>query len=371
MYYVRSRRKLAKRRMAIILTCVIAAAAALAVYFLFFSENRINKPPLQELGVKLPENVIGTEKGMLYKAGNQLVLMDFKGETLWVLPVDSADENFVASEAMISSFGERDAQFFTYDKTQLFAASLDDDITSVRCGNGMAGILTRGEDENGRDYSYIYIYDLNGETVGEIDVSERQIIDFGIYGDSDILWTLSLDTSGALPTTYILTYKMDGTMTNTIEMNTQILEKVYITSDSIYASGTNSLTAYSYFGEKNGDTLIYGWQPYDVSIQGSDIKMLYKTRSNGEDIDTISSAKLINADLSEVLIYFPQEIFSAMITQNGIYAFAADTIYIYNNQTGEVVRTETLDSPIRGAKKINDQYAVIWDATASYLYALD
>ncbi len=371
MYYVRSRRKLAKRRMAIILSCAIAAAAALAVYFLFFSDHRINKPPLQELGAKLPENVISTDEGLLYKSGDELVLMDFKGETVWSLPVDSANENFVASGSIISSFGERDAQFFTYDKTQLFAVSLDDDIVSVRCGNEMAGILTTGEDENGKDYSYIYMYDLNGETVGEIDMSEKQIIDFGIYGDSDILWTLSLDTSGVVPTTYILTFKMDGTMTNSIEVNTQIVEKVYVTSDSIYASGTNSLTAYSYFGEQNGDTLIYGWQPYDVSIEGADIKMLYKTRSDAEDIDTISSAKLINADLSEVLIYFPQEIFSAMITQNGIYAFANDTIYIYNNQTGEVVKEVSLDSPILAAKKVSDQYAVIWDATTSYLYALD
>jgi hypothetical protein len=70
------------------------------------------------------------------------------------------------------------------------------------------------------------------------------------------------------------------------------------------------------------------------------------------------------------MIYFPREIFSAMITQNGIYAFANDKIYIYNNQTGEVQKEIELDFPITQAKKISDGYAVIWDETSSYLYAL-
>ncbi len=370
MYYVRSRRKSAKRRIAIILACAIAAAAALVIYLLFFSDFRINKPPLQDLGMKLPENVISTDSGLLYKSGDALSLMDFKGQTLWTLPVDSSENEFIASGTVISSFGKSNAQFFSYDKQQLFAASPKEDIVSVRCGNNMEGILTTGQDENGRNHSYIYIYDLKGNNEGVIDMNEKQIIDFGIYGDADMLWTLSLDTSGVVPTTYILTFKVDGTMTNSIEVNTQIVEKVYVTGDSIYASGTNSLTAYSYFGEKKDDTLIYGWQPYDVSIQGADIKMLYKTRSDSEDLSTISSAKLLDSSLAEVMIYFPREIFSVMITQNGIFAFANDTIYVYNNQTGEVLRKVKLDSPIDGAKKVSDKYAVIWDKTTSYLYAL-
>jgi len=370
MYYVRSRRKLAKRRIAIILSCAIAAAAAFVIYLLFISDFRINKPPLQDLGSKLPENVISTDNGLLYKSGDDLSLMDFKGQTVWSLPVDSAEDEFVASGSVIASYGKSDAQFFTFNKEKLFATSLDEDIVSVRCGNNMAGILATGQDENGSSYSYIYMYDLKGNYEGEIDMYEKQIIDFGIYGDSDMLWTLSLDTSGVVPITYILTFKMDGTMTNSIEVNTQIVEKVYVTGDSIYASGTNSLTDYSYFGEKKDDTLIYGWQPYDVSVQGADIKMLYKTRSDTEDALTISSAKLLDSSLAEVMIYFPREIFSAMITQDGIYAFANDTIYVYNNQTGEVLRKIKLDSPIADAKKVSDKYAVIWDKTTSYLYAL-
>ena len=220
---------MAKRRMAIILACVAAAAAVLAVYFLFFSDVRINKPPLQDLGTEIPKNVISSENGFLYKTGSELVFTDFKGQTVWTLPVVSEDDQFVASGSLIASFGKTGAQFFTFDKEQLFEVSPDKNIVSVRCGNNMAGILATDQDENGQNHSYIYMYDLKGNNVGEIDMNEKQIIDFGIYGDSDMLWTLSLDTSGVVPTTYILTFKMDGTMTNSIEVNTQIVEKVYVT----------------------------------------------------------------------------------------------------------------------------------------------
>ena len=370
MYYQRSRRKIAKRRLAVILFIVLAAAAALTVYFLFFSEHRINKPVLHDLGMKLPENVISSDNGILYKNQNSIVLMDLEGATVWTLPVETDIDSFIASDAIISTYGQRSAQFFTYDKKQLFETDLDKDIVTIRCGTGTVGILTTTQDADGRKHSYIYMYDLTGKIVGEIDLNDRQIIDFGVYGDSDMFWTLSLDTSGVVPSSYIVTFKQDGTITNSIEVNTQIVEKVDITGDTIFASGTNSLISYTYFGEKNDDTLIYGWQPYDESTEASDIRMLYKTRSSSEETDTISSVKLLDSTLSEIMIYFPREIFTAIINQNGVYAFAKDTIYVYNN-SGQVMKTIKLDLPIEAAKKISNKYAVVWDASSSYIFQLN
>jgi hypothetical protein len=369
MYYQRSRRKIARRRMAIILFIAIAVAAALSVYFLFFSEHRINKPVLQDLELKLPDNVISSGSGILYKNQNSLALMDLDGATVWTLPVDSNTTGFVASDNIISTYGQRSAQFFTYDKKQLFTTDLDKDIVSIRCGKNTVGILTTTQDSDGQKHSYIYMYDLSGKNVGEIDLKDRQIIDFGVYGESDMFWTLSLDTSGVVPASYIVTFKKDGTTTNSIEVNTQIVERVDITGDTIYASGTNSLISYTYFGEKKDDTLIYGWQPYDESIDANNIRMLYKTRSSSDEADSISSVKLLDSSLSEIMIYFPREIFTAIINQNGVYAFAKDTIYVYNN-SGQVTKTIKLDTPIEAAKKVSNKYAVIWDASSSYIFQL-
>lgn len=355
--------------MAIILFIAVSVAAALTVYFLFFSEHRINKPVLQDMEMKLPENVTSSGNGILYKNLNSLTLMDLEGATVWTLSVDSNASDFIASDAVIATYGKRSAQFFTYDKKQLFQTSLDKDILSIRCGTNTVGILTTTQDADGRKHSYIYMYDLTGNNVGEIDMKDRQIIDFGVYGASDMFWTLSLDTSGVVPSSYIVTFKQDGTITNSIEVNTQIVEKVSITGDTIYASGTNSLISYTYFGEKKDDTLIYGWQPYDESIEASNIRMLYKTRASSDETGTISSIKLLDSTLSEIMIYFPREIFTAIINQNSIYAFAKDTIYVYNN-SGQVTKTIKLDTPIEAAKKISNKYAIVWDASSSYIFKL-
>ncbi len=368
MYYKRSRRKIARQRIAIFLFIIIGIAAAAAVYFLFFSDYRVNKPVLQDLGIKIPDNVTATDNGILYQSPNGLVLMDYKGNTEWSLPTDSKTTNFISSDSIISAYGQHTAQFFTYDKKQLFTTTIDKTIVSVRCGTNAAGILLTSQDANGQNHSYIYTYDLTGKNIGQIDLSDKQIIDFGIYQSSDMFWTLSLDTSGVVPASYIVTFKQDGTITGSIEVNTQIVEKVSITGDTIYASGTNSLIAYSYFGEKKNDTLIYGWRPYDVSITGADIRMLFSTRTNA-DQGTISSVKLMDGSLSEIMIYFPREIFAAMVNQNNVYAFANDTIYIYN-VTGKAAGTVKLETPVTSAKKISDKYAVIWDKSTSYLYQL-
>lgn len=368
MYYKRSRRKLARQRITFILFIIIGVAAAAAVYFFFFSDIRLNRPVLQDLGVKVPDNVTSSDKGMLYKDESDLVLMDYKGKTVWTLPTAAETKNFVSSGSVISTYGLHTAQFFTFDKKQLFATSVEKTIVSVRCGTNTVGILATAQDPNGQAHSYIYTYDLTGKNVGQIDLSNKQIIDFGIYEASDMYWTQSLDTSGVVPASYIVTFKQDGTITGSIKVNTQIVEKVSISADTIYASGTNSLIAYSYFGEKKNDTLIYGWQPYDVSTDGVNIKMLFATRLK-TDSNTISSVKLMEASLSEIMIYFPREIFTAMVNQQSVYAFASDTIYIYNI-AGKATGTVKLDLPITSAKKISSNYAVIWDASTSYLYKL-
>ena len=54
--------------------------------------------------------------------------------------------------------------------------------------------------------------------MGQVDLSDKQIIDFGIYGPTDMYWTLSLDTSGVVPASYIVTFKQDGTITGSIEV---------------------------------------------------------------------------------------------------------------------------------------------------------
>jgi hypothetical protein len=96
--------------------------------------------------------------------------------------------------------------------------------------------------------------------------------------------------------------------------------------------------------------------------------MLFSTRSNS-DTNTISSVKLMDGSLSEIMIYFPREIFAAIVNQNSVYAFANDTIYVYN-VAGKATDTIKLDTPIVSAKKVSNKYAVIWDSTTSYLYQL-
>ena len=98
--------------------------------------------------------------------------------------------------------------------------------------------------------------------------------------------------------------------------------------------------------------------------------MLFRTRAATDESNTISSIKLLDSSLSEIMIYFPREIFVAFVNQNSVYAFANDTIYVYNI-TGKLATGQSkLDSSIQSAKKISSKYAVVWDASTSYLYQL-
>ena len=369
MYYKKTKRAAARSRRNLIKYILIGAVAAVSVIILFvypgfLMHESFTAQPTDNL---IEQNAKEVNGNILYMKDFSLFCDSAEGESLWELPLDGTFNKFAVSPAAICTYNENTAQFFTADKQQLFNISLEASIEEVVCGKTSAAVLAKTTYEDGSFNYNVYLYSLTGTNTGMIDMASRQVIDFGIAGDTDTIWIQSLDTTGAAAVSYITTYKADSTMTGSIAVDNQLIENVFITDSTIYSSGTNSLDTYSFFGESLNGTLIYGWKPYDVAISGSDINILYVPRN--EESEYITCGKIMKTDLTSTTIYYPNEIFYVCANMSNSYAFSPYNIYIYNDN-GELINTMEWDKPITGAKKLNNDYALIWDANGSHIFAL-
>lgn len=370
MYLRPSRRKKRRKLTNLILLIVIIAAAIVGVFLLLynFTDLQFFKPLFKETDTPLPQTVQANENGILYSEDSTLFLRDKKGGAMWDLKLETADTKFTSSSSLICTYAQANLQALSYTKEQLFSASAASEILAARCGKTTVAVLTGAADEaTGKTYYYLTLFNAKGQA-GQIEFKARQVIDFGFTGDSDTLWSLSLDSANVTPVSYITTYKSDGAPIGSIENNTQIIERVYLTADTIYASGTNNIFSYNFFGEKQHEALIYGWEPTAASVTQTGFEAAYKPRSS---LASIESAKLFSKDLAETVMYLPPKTLGVAVTQNRFYAYTPNSVYTYQ-LSGELEKTTKLEYTLTGIKQLSDSLVAAWDKEGkSYLMQLN
>ena len=254
-----------------------------------------------------------------------------------------------------------------YDKSQLFSTNIESEIIDVAVGDAMVAVLTQGANEQQQMRSYISLFSTVGEQTGQqIDFGARQVTDFGFYGENDMFWALTLDTSGVLPISIISTYKSDGSMTSNIQETTQIVESVYLTDTAIFTSGTKFLTSYSYFGERQAEDSIHGWEEAAAWLTPQTCSLAYVPRTEESDIDV---SRVYSSDLSYSQIRLPAQVFSVAVTDQKLYAFAPEKIYSYFID-GTPDKTTDLSYTLTAVKQVSNTQAVLWSASGSYIMDL-
>ena len=350
---------------------IIASAAAVCVLVLLYATGVLPRisifgDPLTGLDRSLPESVIGNSNGILYNQNDTLYLMDAAGDEQWNISLELKDAVTVASTELICNYAGKSLQVMAYTKEQYFNTAIDVEILDVAVGMDTVAVLTINTTEHGDNQYFISLFNSRGEQTGYTRFTS-EVIDFGFHGGADMLWVLELDTTGVTPVSYITTYMSDGSMTNSIPVNSQIVEDVFVTDSAIFAGGTNTLTSYTYFGEQQAEQSIYGWKNEARSLTPQDVRLVYIPRTTVKNIDAV---KIYASDLSCVHIWLPWNIFSVAVTQNRIYAFSDSTAYIYTSD-GSLEKQTALNTTVTRVKQLSNDHIILWDAQKSYIMKIN
>lgn len=379
MFGRQSRRSRMRGRSSFII--IVAAIAAGIFCFLFFTGRlpamTVGPGALHSLGKILPHDVQAGNNMLLYSEGSELNCFQLSGQRKWSVELSTMDEISTSVSAdLILNYSGPNLQVMQFTEEQLFTTSVDSPILSGAAGVEYVAVLIDAPEDDAAAQQMIYLFDKNGQKTGQLSFN-RQIVQFGFFSDetiTDMFWTLSVDTSGAAPMSYITMYnKSSGDMTYSITVSDRIIEKVYVTSNIIYACGSGTLTAYTYFGDVQVTERIHGWKPASVITADSSLYAAFVPRAEAAYIEGVLTFRADGTSgtvsMGSARFTLPMNVIQVAVTRQSVFAFTRDTMYVYS-LGGSPDRQQPLGVEVTRAKQVSDDYVVLWGQNDSYILQL-
>lgn len=369
--YLQKRSQKAKRRInkRLIISIIIAVAFILAIIglIILISSGRNLKDSIKKASFTAQDTILTQNNGIFYTDDDNLIFADYSSKQIWVKKMFAKDLKITASENMIAAYNTKTIQLFDMGGKQYFTKELTGDIINAKCGAEKIAVISEVQTEEEGLKKSLTVFDTKGETIDNIDLNDQNIIDMGFYGKDNKLWVLTLDSSGVIPISRIATYDPGQSMTGIIDINGQLIEKLIIDENSIYASGTTNLYIYSIYGEKKDSILIYGWNFHGQFYTDKKPLFIYVPRiKTNKQFDSL---RLIKTDNSDLTIKLPPDIIKATVYNNKIYCFSKTNLYKYSLE-GKMEDQYPLPFSIDSVSKIYDKYTFIVKGTDVFILPL-
>jgi hypothetical protein len=303
---------------------------------------------------------------VVYVKNGLLTCVSSAGKDVWKVQLDSPDMKYTSNGSLIAAYGT-DVMIVMGSKGEslLTPRITGSTIKSVRLGKDKVAVCT-DQVLTDKTLSYIIIFDLNGNSLYQIDITGKHMLDYGFDYAGDQLYILELDVSGAVPLSRISTYRPETqSMTGIKELKDQLVESVYFSEDSVFTMGTTTLSQYSSLNSDAKEQLVYGWVLEDTSSKG-DTRFIYVPGGNSGHYEI---ARVIKTTGDETKINLPPNVFKILDTGEKIYCFATNNIFVYTGD-GKYLRNYTLPIAIDSACRAFGDYVFLTAGGTVYLLPL-
>ncbi len=324
----------------------IASIVLLTGLIVILTKGRELKDTLVQMPFGADSEYFTVGETIVYSDAELLTCVDASQKLVWKLKLFTSGLSFTANDDLIAATGQGVVQVLNAKGNHLFSTQLNGEIKSARVGKDMiaAFVLQQADNETP---AYIVVFNLTGEALFRLDVTNRYVLDYGFDEKSDALYVLELDVSGGVPVSRISTYRPDTQAITFIkEFKDQLVSSLYWIGDSIYAIGTNQLTMYESINSSNKQVMVYGWVLEDVCCS-SEPKFIYVPLNN---TGTYDIARVIRSAGSEITINLPPGVFKILHQGEKIYCFANNQIFVYTGE-GKYLRTYDLPYAIDGVER--------------------
>ncbi len=358
--------KLSRKSALFLISTIIVFTVLVVGLIMLFTKGKEVKDTLTQMPFTNENSYFTVGNTIVYAQEELLTCVDSSLNSIWKFKVFSDGLDFVSNEGLIAATGQGVVQVFDANGNNLFSTQLDGIINSARVCKDKVAIYVE-QPLSDETLSYIVIFDLDGISLYQIDISNRCVLDYGFDSLSNLLYILELDVSGASPISRISTYRPESeSMTGIKEIKDQLIDSVYLIEDSIYASGTNTLTMYDTINSDKHETLVYGWILKDMAHIKTPSFLYVPNSKNPGFIDI---ARIIKTNGNETTINLPPQVFSIFQIGEKIYCFATSHIFVYTNE-GKYLRTHELPFAIEKVQKATEGYVFVTSSGAVYLMPL-
>ena len=299
----------------VLFVCVIALLAGRII------SNATQRSSYDYKAMQLSAN-LGVEvvsDGFVYYDGSYIGAVNTEGHTKWTYLI-GRNADFDANDSGVAAWtGEFLTLIDGQSGTPSFSGAMETDVLSACIGEKYTAVLL-GPEHN----STIVLMEKGGRRVNSITLTNQTVIEYGFFSNGTLLWVMSLDTSGTVPSCTVNTYRPGKEMVGSIHDNEQMVYGVVFQSSYFCCAGDTFLKIYDYTGKENKARRrkVYGW--YMAALDESvldDPLMAFVPNAQFDADEGMQDVRLIRANLDQQ-VRMPYGCQSLIARNDRVYGFS-------------------------------------------------
>jgi len=274
------------------------------------------------------DNIQPFGDSLLHYDGMALRCLGPNGARKWEFTLGVGADFYCTKDRVIAWVGN---QVHVLDKNgaATFNDRLSGEIRFARVGQTYIAAVV-GETEL---HTQIQVFNHDGMMLENIekDVEDLYVMDAGFFTQrGQHMWVLSLDINGNQPISTLRTYEPGRMTTGSVELDNELVYKIYTFGNDLMVVNTTKVQAYSYKCVERVDippVLTYGWLVRHVrQIGRTTYALLEQMPTAGDDMAVFSELRLVtDSTMSTLRLLSP--CLASGLSEKGVYGFSESIIY--------------------------------------------
>ncbi|MBR6220260.1 MAG: hypothetical protein IKQ80_06845 [Clostridia bacterium] len=279
------------------------------------------------------------DDGFVYYDGSYIGSVTTEGRVKWSYLIGRNADFDANANGVAAWTGESLTLIDAQTGTPTFSGAMETDVLSARIGSKYTAVLL-GPEYN----STIVLMEPGGRRVNSITLTNQTVIEYGFFSNGSLLWMMSLDTSGTVPSCTVNTYRPGKEMVGSIHDNEQLMYGVVFQSSYFCCAGDTFLKVYDYTGKEDRSrrTKVYGW--YMAALDGSvldDPLMAFVPNSQYDSAKGMQDVRMIRANLDQQ-VRMPYGCQSLIARNDRVYGFSTEGYVSIATQGSQTVNAYAL-----------------------------
>lgn len=279
------------------------------------------------------------DDGFVYYDGSYIGSVTTDGHTKWTYLIGVNAEFDANANGVAAWEGDSLTLIDGQTGTPSFSGAMETDVLSACIGEKYTAVLM-GPEHN----STIVLMEPGGRRVNSITLTNQTVIEYGFFSNGSLLWVMSLDTSGTVPSCTVNTYRPGKEMVGSIHDNEQMVYGVVFQSSYFCCAGDTFLKVYDYTGkeDKTRRRKVYGW--YMASLDESvldDPLMAFVPNAQYDSDKGMQDVRMIRANLDQQ-VRMPYGCQSLIIRNDRVYGFSTEGYVSIATQGSQAVTAYAL-----------------------------
>ena len=344
-------------------SCLLAYGAARL--YLRFNQRTPYEYSAVEIGSNSGLEVV--DDGFVYYDGTTLSMVGTDAKVKWNYYF-GADAEFDATRYGVAAWAKNALTLIDSSTgTTTYSGTMEADILSAHIGERYTAVLL-GPEHN----STIVLMEMGGRKINSITLPNQTVIDYGFLSNGSLLWEMSLDSSGTVPTATVNTYRPGKEIVGSIHDNEQLVYATVFQSSYFCCAGETHLKVYDYTGNEDRARrrLVYGWYMASVDENMADNPMMaFVPNDQFGGSNVIRDVRLMRANLDQQ-VRMPYGCQSLVARNDRVYGFSTDGYVMIAVQGRSKVNAYQLPMLFDRAYGVTaDNVAVL--GSGSYIYMVN